>query len=48
MIPYHNDVKSRLPRPGMILAISPGTCVKTGEEGQHMQALDKKDVAIPA
>ncbi|MBQ8161099.1 MAG: alpha/beta hydrolase [Clostridia bacterium] len=48
MIPYLNDLKSDLPRPALILALSPGTCVKTEEEWQRMLELDKKDVVIPA
>ncbi|MBQ7487671.1 MAG: alpha/beta hydrolase [Clostridia bacterium] len=48
MIPYMNDLKSDLPRPALILALSPGTCVRTDEEWQRMQELDRKDVAIPA
>ena len=48
MIPYMNDLKSELPRPALILALSPGSCVKTEEEWERMLELDKKDVAIPA
>jgi len=48
MIAHMNALDSALPRPGMILAISPGTCVKTDAEWQRMLALDKLDVAIPA
>jgi len=47
-IPYLNDLKSELPRPALILALSPGSCVKTEEEWERMLELDKKDVAIPA
>lgn len=48
MILYMNDLKSDLPRPALILALSPGSCVKTEEEWERMLELDKKDVAIPA
>lgn len=48
MIPYMNELKSELPRSGLILALSPGSCVKTEEEWERMLELDKKDVAIPA
>ena len=48
MIPYLNDLRSPLPRPAMIMAISPGTCVRTDEEWRRMQELDRLDVAIPA
>ncbi len=48
IIPYMNDLKSELPRPALILALSPGSCVKTEEEWGRMLELDKKDVAIPA
>ena len=48
MIPYINDGHGDTPVPGHIIAISPGTCVRTEEEWQRMRELDKKDVAIPA
>ncbi len=48
MVPYINDGHGDTPMPGYILAISPGTCVSTGEEWQRMLELDRKDVAIPA
>ena len=48
MVPYINDGHQDTPMPGHIMAVSPGTCVDTGEEWQRMLELDKKDVAIPA
>jgi len=48
MVPYINDGHGDTPMPGLIMAISPGTCVDTEEEWQRMLELDKKDVAIPA
>ncbi|MBR4445162.1 MAG: alpha/beta hydrolase [Solobacterium sp.] len=48
MIAYMNSEKIDLPRPGYILAISPGTCALTQEEKDRMKHLDEKDVAISA
>ena len=48
MIPYINDGHADTPAPHYIMAISPGTCVRTDEEWQRMRELDEKDVAIPA
>lgn len=48
MIPYINDGHNDTPMPGHIMAISPGSCVRTDEEWQRMLELDKLDVAVPA
>ncbi len=48
MVPYINESAPDTPMPGYIMTVSPGTCVATEEEWQRMQALDEKDVAIPA
>ncbi len=48
MVPYINDRHRDTPMPSYIMAVSPGTCVDTGEEWERMLELDKKDVAIPA
>ena len=48
MVPYINDGHGDTPMPGYIMAISPGTCVSTDEEWRRMQALDAKDIIIPA
>lgn len=48
MIAHMNAIHSDLPRPGHIIAISPGTCPITEEEKERMRALDEKDVAISA
>jgi len=48
LIAYMNAEGSELPRPGHIIAISPGTCPVTEEEKRRMEELDKKDVVIPA
>ena len=45
---YINATRADVPMPHSILTISPGTCVATEEEWARMQALDKKDVLIPA
>ncbi|MBR1707585.1 MAG: alpha/beta hydrolase [Clostridia bacterium] len=47
MIPYLNALKSELPRPGMILSISPSSCLNSAAEWKRMIELDKKDVLIP-
>ena len=48
IVPYINDRYQDVPKPGYIMAISPGTCADTEEEWQRMLELEKKDVAIPA
>ena len=48
LIPYMNEAKSALSRPGHILGISPGTCPVSEEERRRMEELDKLDVAIAA
>jgi len=47
LIPYMNDIGSKLERPGFIMPISPGTCPRDEEEIRRMKELDQKDVAIP-
>ncbi len=48
LVAYLNANQMDLPKPGYILAISPGTCAKTEEETRRMLALDEKDVVISA
>ncbi len=48
MIAYMNAEHVSLPRPGYIMAVSPGTCPGSEEEKKRMEELDGKDVAIPA
>ncbi len=45
---YINANKVDIPMPSNIIAISPGTCIKTEEERSRMMELDKKDLVIPA
>ena len=47
LIPYMNDIGSKLERPGFIMPISPGTCPCSEKEIERMKELDQKDVAIP-
>ncbi|MBO5520290.1 MAG: alpha/beta hydrolase fold domain-containing protein, partial [Eubacterium sp.] len=43
MVPYINDGHGDTPMPGLIMAISPGTCVDSEEEWHRMLSLDEKD-----
>ena len=47
LVAHLNATKSFLPRPGYVMAISPGTCPVSEEERRRMKELDQKDVAIP-
>ena len=48
LIAYMNDVKSDLPRPGYILAVSPGSGPVSEEERIRLKALDAKDLLVSA
>ncbi len=45
---YINFLKDKTPMPGAVIALSPGSCPATDDERQRMDALDKKDLMIPA
>ena len=46
LIAYMNATRSILPKPGYIMALSPGSCVKTEEEKKRMKELESKDIII--
>lgn len=48
LVPYINSLGNKVPMPGHIMALSPGTCAVTDEEWQRMVDLDSKDPVIPA
>jgi len=45
---YINANNLDIPMPSNIIAISPGTCIKTEEERARLMELDQKDLVIPA
>lgn len=47
LIAHLNATESDLPKPGHVMAISPGTCPVSEAEENRMKELNRKDVAIP-
>lgn len=48
MIAYMNATGSTLPKPGYLVALSPGACAVTEAEEKHINELDEKDFLVSA